>query len=226
METIKDILSVLGNVVNGLSGMIMGLGFGFLSAPTALGYCAGIIGMLVFKTVIPINIQGETIVLAGSVGKNFRERISIVFYSGIIMVVLGALDVFPGYRCDTEIYEKAGLMDNGPVVGAHFIFPSQTDIDIIKRHNGFVVHCPDATTNIIAGIMGVAALQDDGVNISLGSDVGGGHSMGVYTQIARSVQLSKLKWFYEPETNRPITFTNAFYLATKAGGSVFGKLIG
>lgn len=91
MEIIKDILSVLGNVVNGLSGMIMGLGFGFLSAPTALGYCAGIIGMLVFKTVIPINIQGETIVLAGSVGKNFRERISIVFYSGIIMVVLGAL---------------------------------------------------------------------------------------------------------------------------------------
>lgn len=179
-----------------------------------------------WKSLRTFYIQGETIVLAGSVGKNFRERISIVFYSGIIMVVLGALDVFPGYRCDTEIYEKAGLMDNGPVVGAHFMFPSQTDIDIIKRHNGFVVHCPDATTNIIAGIMGVAALQDDGVNIYLGSDVGGGHSMGVYTQIARSVQLSKLKWFYEPETNRPITFTNAFYLATKAGGSVFGKLIG
>ena len=90
-EIIKDILSVLGNVINGLSGIIMGLSFGFLSAPTALGYCAGIIGMLAFKTVIPINIQGETIVLAGSVGKNFRERISIVFYSGVIMVILGGL---------------------------------------------------------------------------------------------------------------------------------------
>ena len=91
MLEIKDILSVLGNVINGLSGMIMGLSFGFLSAPTALGYCAGIVGMLAFKTVIPINIQGETIVLAGTVGKNFRERISIVFFSGIIMVALGAL---------------------------------------------------------------------------------------------------------------------------------------
>lgn len=91
MDIISDILSVLGNVINGLSGIIMGLSFGFLSAPTALGYCAGIVGMLAFKTVIPINIQGETIVLAGSVGKNFRERISIVFYSGIIMVILGGL---------------------------------------------------------------------------------------------------------------------------------------
>lgn len=135
-----------------------------------------------------------------------------------------ALRIFPDCRCDTEIYEKAGLMDNGPVVGAHFIFPSETDISIMNRHGGYAVHCPDATTNIIAGIMGVSQLQNAGVNISLGSDIGGGHSIGVYTQIARAVQLSKLKWFYEPENANPITFANAFYLATKAGGNVFGKV--
>ena len=115
-------------------------------------------------------------------------------------------------------------MENGPVVGAHFIFPAKEDIEIIKRHGGHTVHCPDATTNIIAGIMGVSALHSDGVNITLGTDVGGGHSMGIYTQIGRAVQLSKLKWFYEPENASPITFTNAFYLATKAGGQVFGKV--
>ena len=135
-----------------------------------------------------------------------------------------ALRVYPGYKCDTEIYEKAGLMENGPIVGAHFIFPAKEDIEIIKRHGGHTVHCPDATTNIIAGIMGVSALHSDGVNITLGTDVGGGHSRGIYTQIGRAVQLSKLKWFYEPENASPITFTNAFYLATKAGGQVFGKV--
>ena len=135
-----------------------------------------------------------------------------------------ALRVFPDCSCDTEIYEKAGLMDNGPVIGAHFIFPSEQDIAIMKRHDGYAVHCPDATTNIIAGIMPAAALQDEGVNISLGSDIGGGHSVGVYTQASRAVQLSKLKWFYEPENNRSIDFANAFYLATRAGGSVFGKI--
>lgn len=135
-----------------------------------------------------------------------------------------ALRIYPGYRCDAEIYERAGLMENGPVVGAHFIFPSEADTAVMKRHGGCAVHCPDATTNIIAGIMGVSPLQKDGVCLALGSDVGGGHSMGIYTQIARAVQLSKLKWFYEPENASPITFTNAFYLATKAGGKLFGKM--
>lgn len=128
MEIIKDILSILGNVINGLSGMIMGLGFGFLSAPTALGYCAGIIGMLVFKTVIPINVQGETIVLAGSVGKNFRERISIVFYSGIIMVVLGALGLLQSIVDFAGSYIVSG-MEAG--VG---IIVIKVAIDLIKEN--------------------------------------------------------------------------------------------
>ena len=135
-----------------------------------------------------------------------------------------ALRVFPNCNCDTEIYEKAGLMDYGPVIGAHFIFPSNKDKEIMKRHNGYTVHCPDATNNIIAGIMGVSALKKENVNIGLGTDVGGGHSLGVYTQIAKSVQLSKMKWFYEPEHADPINFCNAFYLATKAAGEVFAKV--
>lgn len=135
-----------------------------------------------------------------------------------------ALEGYPDCVCDTEIYEKAGLLENGPVIGAHFIFPSEKDTALMKKYNGIAVHCPDATTNIIAGIMGVANLRKQGVDIALGSDVGGGHWMGVYTQAARAVQLSKLKWFYEPEENSPIGFEEAFYLATRAGGRAFGKV--
>ena len=32
------------------------------------------------------------------------------------------------------------------------------------------------------------------------------------------------KGFYEPENNRAVSFAHAFYLATKAGGSVFGNV--
>jgi len=135
-----------------------------------------------------------------------------------------ALRCFPGYGSDSEIYERAGLLDNGPSIFAHFIFPTDADIDIIKRHGGYAVHCPDATNNVIAGIMDTERLNRLGVKLSLGSDVAGGHHIAVYRQIAKAVQLSKLKEFYEPGISGTIRFENAFYMATKGGGSAFGEV--
>lgn len=135
-----------------------------------------------------------------------------------------ALNLFPGYGSDAEIYERAGLMDYGPSIFAHVIFPTQEDKRILKKHGSFSVHCPDATTNIIAGIMPLAAMHEEGLKIAIGSDIAGGHGIAVYKQVARAVQLSKLKEFYEPDQSKTITITQAFYHATKEAGSVFGKV--
>jgi len=134
-----------------------------------------------------------------------------------------AKKLFPDCSCDTEIYEKYGLMENGPVIAAHFIFPSKDDIRILKKYDGIAVHCPDATVNVIAGIMPFANLEDQGVKIALGSDVAAGSSVALYRQIASTVRLSKLKEFYEPEKNKTVSFESAFYHATKEAGSIFGK---
>lgn len=135
-----------------------------------------------------------------------------------------ALRLYPGYGSDTEIYERAGLMDYGPSIFAHVIFPSDEDKRILKKHGSFSVHCPDATANIIAGIMPLQRMADEGLKIALGSDIAGGHDIAVYRQVARAVQFSKLKEFYEPEESKTITITQAFYHATKEAGSVFGKV--
>ncbi len=132
-------------------------------------------------------------------------------------------ELFPAYRTDGDIYEKLGFLDNGPVIFAHVIFPEETDLEILKRHGCMSVHCPDATTNITAGIMPVSSLAAEGLPVSLGSDIGGGHGVAVYRQVGRAVQLSKMKEFYESDYKR-ITFADAFYMATAAGGSVFGKV--
>ena len=76
---------------------------------------------------------------------------------------------------------------------------------------------------IIAGIMQTGALLDKGIKIGLGSDISAGHNIGVYSQAARAVQMSKLKEFYEPEGNRKITFPEAFWMATKSSGRLFGS---
>ena len=134
-----------------------------------------------------------------------------------------ALNCHPNYSCDMEIYEKAGLLDNGPVIADHFIFPKEKDIEILNKYNGYAVQCPEATVNIIAGIMQTGNLLDREVKIGLGSDIAAGYGLSVYSQVAKAIQLSKIKSFYEQD-NRKITFAEAFCMATKGGGSLFGKV--
>lgn len=134
-----------------------------------------------------------------------------------------ALELFPTCRSDTEIYARAGLLEHGPSIFAHVIFPEEQDRELMLQAKSIAVHCPDATVNITAGIMPAARLSESGLSIALGTDIGGGHCPGVYRQVARAVQASKIKEFYEPE-NRRITFQEAFYFATAAGGRCFGKV--
>lgn len=130
---------------------------------------------------------------------------------------------YPDCGSDTGIYEKAGLLGHGPLIGAHFIYPSEDDINVMKKYGGYAVQCPEATTNVIAGIMSTAALADRGIRLGLGSDIAGGHNLAIYTQISKAVQFSKIKSFYEPEGNRPIPFEKAFCMGTKESGALFGK---
>ena len=90
-----------------------------------------------------------------------------------------ALNLFPGYSSDAEIYERAGLMDHGPSIFAHVIFPTEEDKRILKKHGSFSVHCPDATVNIIAGIMPLQHMEAEGLKIAMGTDIAGGHGIGI-----------------------------------------------
>ena len=131
---------------------------------------------------------------------------------------------YPECGSDTGIYEKAGLLGYGPFFGAHFIYPTEDDIRVMKKYNGWAIQCPEATVNVIAGIMPTAALAEEGIRLGIGSDITGGHTPAIYTQIAKSVQFSKIKAFYEPEENKAITFAQAFYMGTKQSGAAFGNV--
>ena len=89
MEVIQDILAAIGVVLNGIPQGLLALTYGFASVPTGLGFVVGSVACGALGSVAPISFQAETIVLAGNMGKDRRDRLSMILFGGVIMVILG-----------------------------------------------------------------------------------------------------------------------------------------
>jgi AGZA family xanthine/uracil permease-like MFS transporter len=88
---LSDLLAAIAVVVNGLPQGLLALTYGFAAFPTALGFAVGTAGALVFSQVAPISFQAESIVMAGTLGRDREERLNIVIITGIVMAIIGAL---------------------------------------------------------------------------------------------------------------------------------------
>ncbi|MBU5437260.1 NCS2 family permease [Tissierella sp. MSJ-40] len=89
MDLLKDLLAALSVILNGLPQGLLALSFGFASVPTAFAFIVGAVGCLAFGVVAPVSFQAETITLAGTMGKNMKERISMVILGAVGMTIIG-----------------------------------------------------------------------------------------------------------------------------------------
>ncbi len=114
--SINDILAALGVVLNGIPQALLAASYGFSSVPTAFGFIIGALACLFYGSVIPVSFQAETIALAGMLGKDIRERLSIIFFSGITMVILGTTGIlsiiikFAGANIINAMMAGVGIM--------------------------------------------------------------------------------------------------------------------
>lgn len=96
MEIIKDLLAAISGVLNGLPQGLLAMTFGFASVPTALAFIIGAFGNTLTSNVAVISYQAETITVAGTMGKNLRERLSMIFFGALIMLVIGLFGLMEG----------------------------------------------------------------------------------------------------------------------------------
>lgn len=127
--TVQDILAAIAVVINGLPQGLLALTFGFAAFPTALGFITGAVGILLFGQVAPISFQAESIVLAGTLGKNRSERLHIVFFTGVVMAIVGAI----GLLKPTIDFIGPAIL-NGMMAGVGIIL-AKTAIDMMKANN-------------------------------------------------------------------------------------------
>lgn len=89
--TFQDIIAAIAVVINGLPQGLLALTYGFGAFPTGIGLLVGSLGYMITNQVAPISFQAEAIVLAGQMGKDRKERLNIVFFTGIVMSIIGVL---------------------------------------------------------------------------------------------------------------------------------------
>lgn len=125
-----------------------------------------------------------------------------------------------------DAFDRAGALGapGRPAIMAHCVYSDAAERALLKDRGAFVAHCPESNTCLASGIAPMRAYMDEGVNAGLGTDVAGGYSASMMHSIAEAIKVSKLRWRLSDETLAPITFPEAFWLATAGGGAFFGKV--
>ncbi|MCK9340224.1 MAG: NCS2 family permease [Synergistaceae bacterium] len=92
MDTfMTDLLTSFAVVINGIPQGLLALSFGFAAFPTSIAFFIGAAGSVAFNSVATISFQAETITLAGKMGRNIKERLSIVFWGALFLLVPSVL---------------------------------------------------------------------------------------------------------------------------------------
>ncbi len=123
-----------------------------------------------------------------------------------------------------DAYDRYGLFGReGNTVMAHCVYSVPEEIRRIRDNGVWIAHCPSSNMNIASGIAPVRRYLEQGIRTGIGTDVAGGTSESMFRAVTDAIQVSKLYWRYRDPEAKPLMFHEAFYMATKGGGSFFGK---
>jgi len=132
------------------------------------------------------------------------------------------LQMYPDCIDFVDTYQRADLMKTANTVVAHAIHLSDREKQVIRDIGILVAHCPHSNLNLLSGVMPLAEYHDMGIRVGLGSDVSAGHTLNMFQSIVGAIQSGAMSYLTE-RTSRPVLAAEAFYCATRGGGSFFGK---
>lgn len=124
-----------------------------------------------------------------------------------------------------DVYEIFDLFGDGiPTVMAHCVHSDAYERKWLKRRGVLISHCPASNINLSSGIAPVRKYLDDGIRVSLGSDIAGGFELSIFRAMADAIQSSKIRAIYSPDAGKPLRASEALYMGTKAASPLFGKV--
>ena len=129
--------------------------------------------------------------------------------------------LFPDYRNYTHVYESANLLTRKTIM-AHCIYLDDDEISMLRKYSTKVAHCPSSNFFLKSGIFNAARMTEAGLDVGLGSDVGGGPNLSMLREMCNACYMSKVNYILSEGKSNSIDSTFAFYLATMGGAKVLG----
>ncbi len=118
-----------------------------------------------------------------------------------------------------QVLDKLGVLD-GRVVAAHSIYLDDNDIEILRKHNTGVAHCPSSNTKMAAGVAHVTEMLKAGLHVGLGTDgfAGSNDTADLFREMDLAAKLQKVTR-HDPTV---LPAEQVFEMATLGGARVLG----
>jgi guanine deaminase len=107
---------------------------------------------------------------------------------------------------------------------AHYVWPDEKGIELMKNRNVWVAHSPSSNRNLSSGIAPIGRYLREGIKVGLATDVAGGSYLSMFRAIEDCITTSKIRNCLFDSKYYNITIEQALYLATLGGGEFFGKV--
>ncbi|XP_020625413.1 guanine deaminase-like [Orbicella faveolata] len=121
----------------------------------------------------------------------------------------------------TAIYDKHDLL-NSKTYMAHCCHSTEDELSLMLERSTAVSHCPTSNFNIRSGVADVRHMLNLKMKVGLGTDVSGGESPSMLVAIRDCVKASNVVSFGKSDGFKPLSFKEAFFLATLGGSQVLG----
>ncbi len=100
-------------------------------------------------------------------------------------------ELFPGAHDYVDVYEGFGMLTPRSVF-AHGIHLSEREHERLSATGATIAFCPTSNMFLGSGLLQLDRLKEHNVNLSVGSDVGGGTSFSMLTTIAEGYKVAQL----------------------------------
>ena len=156
----------------------------------------------------------EQLALAGKLAREHPEAHIHSHVAENVREVEWVRELYPENRSYLDVYESHGLLRQRAVY-AHCIHLDAEDRRRMGRSGAAAAFCPTSNLFLGSGLFDLAAADYAGLNVGVGTDVGGGTSFSMLRTLGEAYKVVRM-------TGQRLSATRAFYLATLGGARALG----